>query len=277
MRLICVLLALTLVLSGERAVGQPAAHTPAFSQLPALRGGYFQLASKETGRTYHIYVRLPEGYDTNRAARYPVVYVLDGDSLFPILAASHLLLSIDDKLPEAIVVGIAYGGFDPEVNKRRIDFMPPGDSTSISGAAQFQQFLKSELFPVVETRYRADPARRILFGQSRGGAFVLYSAFTEPDMFWGRIANNPALPPTRAFFDGAPASATRSDLTLVVANGTDDWPNLRAETQSWLAARKKRARDPWALKDITIPNGTHAANSADAYRVAMRILFAKQP
>src|SRR5690606_2115211 len=85
--------------------------------LPALAGDYFPIRSQATGRTYHVYVRLPEGYDPDADVRWPVVYLLDGDSLFPLLAPTHLFLHYDEHLPEAIIVGIAYGGFDPAVNK----------------------------------------------------------------------------------------------------------------------------------------------------------------
>jgi len=61
--------------------------------LPALAGDYFEQLSKETGRRYHIYIRLPESYSNSLPdTRYPVVYLLDGDSLFPILATEHLFL-----------------------------------------------------------------------------------------------------------------------------------------------------------------------------------------
>ncbi len=93
--------------------------------LPALSGDYFRFESHSVGRPFHIYVRLPEGYDEDSSERYPIVYLLDGDSLFPILAANHLFLNYDDGLPEAIVVGIAYGSFDPETNKRGFDFSAP--------------------------------------------------------------------------------------------------------------------------------------------------------
>src|SRR5215207_4073721 len=85
---------------------------------PAVPLDYFPLASKATGLTYHIYTRLPQGYAEDSGKLYPIIYLLDGDSAFPLLAAQHLFLTIDDKLPEAIIVGIAYGGFDPKVNKR---------------------------------------------------------------------------------------------------------------------------------------------------------------
>jgi len=101
---------------------QPAQATVPLDHLPALRGGYFPLVAEGSGRTHHVYVRLPEGYEEQTARRWPVVYLLDGDSLFPLLAPTHLFLGYDEGLPEAIVVGIAYGGVDPAVNKREYDF-----------------------------------------------------------------------------------------------------------------------------------------------------------
>src|SRR5690606_19841989 len=67
--------------------------------LPALHGDYFELQSEKVGRPFHIYVRFPERYESEDA-RYPVVYLLDGDSLFPILASNHLFLSYDEGLPK---------------------------------------------------------------------------------------------------------------------------------------------------------------------------------
>src|SRR3546814_3774782 len=75
--------------------------------LPALKGEYFQIASEATDRKYHIYIRLPEGFDPKASGRYPVIYLFDGDSLFPLLAPTHLFLTYDEKLPEAVIVGIS--------------------------------------------------------------------------------------------------------------------------------------------------------------------------
>src|SRR3954447_4583147 len=117
--------------------------------LPSLAGDYFPLKSAAMGSTYHIYVRYPEGYASKPEAKYPIVYLLDGDSAFPLIAPEHLFLTYDDKLPEAIIVGIAYGSFAPPVNHREVDFGPR--------AADFQRFLADELIPTVEKRTRADP------------------------------------------------------------------------------------------------------------------------
>lgn len=256
------------------AVAAPAWAQVPLDHLPALKGGYFRIDSAEVGRPFHVYVRLPESYAERPHAKYPVVYVLDGDSLFPMLAPQHLFLTYDEGLPEAVIVGIAYGGFDPAVNKRHVDFTAPapGVAPEAGGAPAFQRFLKTELLPRIEREYRADPDRRVLVGQSRGGSFVLYSAFTDPDLFWGRIASNPAMEPGRDRYFGAPAKATREDLGLVVVSGTRDRPKLRADFLEW--AKAWHGRDaPWAVKAVSVEGGTHAANIGDAYRAGMLWLF----
>jgi uncharacterized protein len=242
--------------------------------LPAITGGYFPIRSREAEHDYHIYVRLPEGYADNPERRYPVVYLLDGDSLFPIIGGGHIFLTIDDKLPEAIVVGIAYGSFAKPINRRHIDFMPPGPGVKAaeSRVADFHRFLERELLPAVEGRYRIDPARRILFGQSRAGGLILYSAFTHPDIFWARIASNPSWTPGREIFYAAPAPATRRDLRLVIAVGTGEYADRRAAAGEWFAHWQGRTA-PWTIAKLDIPGGTHSADAANAYRAAMRSIF----
>lgn len=268
-----------LVLPAVSAAAGPAATEVTGSvpldHLPALRGDYFRIHSEAVDRPFHIYVRLPADYEARPDQRYPVVYLLDGDSLFPILAVHHLFLTFDESLPEAIVVGIAYGGFEPAVNRRDVDFMAPdpGLSPEAAGAPAFLRFLEAELLPTVEQRYRADPARRILFGQSHGGSFVLYSALANPDLFWGRIASNPSFRPEAGLFHGRPAAASRKDLGLVVTSGSRDRPALRERALRWFESWAGRKDVPWAIHTVTIDNGTHAANSTDAYRAGITFLF----
>ena len=258
-------------------VGSAAAQTP-LDHLPALRGDYFQLESSSTGRPYHIYVRVPEGYDPAAPALYPTVYLTDGDSLFPLLAASHLFLHYDEQLPEALVVGIAYGGFGPEVNFRGVDYRGPpnGQPMESAGAAAFQRFLRDELIPEIERRHRADPQRRILFGQSLGGGFVVYSALTDPDLFQGRIASNPAFGAEGDWSRTAPATAARTDLGLIVVSGSRDWPALRQGVLDWAEAWRDRDA-PWALEVRTLEGGTHAASAAEAYRTGLLWLRDREP
>jgi predicted alpha/beta superfamily hydrolase len=259
-----VLMALAAAVAGcATPSGSQAAPGTPLEHLPALTGDYFPIQSAAAGGKYHIYIRYPEGYAEAPQRRYPVVYLLDGDSLFPYMAPHHLFLTYDDKLPEAILVGIAYGGFGP-VNRRGTDFG--------AGAAAFHSFLKSELIPAVERRVRGDPDKRVLVGQSLGGGFVLYSGYADPDLFWGRIVSNPSYQAHRQLVSGAPPRAQRGDLKLAVASGTNDRPHLRAGALEWFAAQAGQA-GPWQVRRIDIDGGTHAADMPNAYRRAMRWLF----
>lgn len=232
--------------------------------LPSLAGDYFPLHSKAMGSIYHIYVRYPEGYSEHPGQHYPVVYLLDGDSAFPLIAPEHLFLTYDDQIPEAIIVGIAYGSFSPPMNHREMDF---GER-----APDLQRFLADELIPVVETRTRADPNRRILVGQSFGANFVLYSAFTRPDLFWARIASNPSARMHQSLMAGEPQAALRDDLHLFVVSGTANNAQGRQAALDWVALWRQR-QTPWQLDEIDIPGGTHAADFGNAYRLSLRRLF----
>jgi hypothetical protein len=249
-----------------------AARAAPLDHLPALKGDYFALDSKEVGRRFHIYVRLPQTLEAGK--KYPVVYALDGDSIFPMLAPLHLFLNYDEGLPEAIVVGIAYGTFG-DGNHRSTDYTAPapGNKSAGEGAPAFHAFLEKELIPEIERRFPADPERRILIGQSRGGHFVLYSAFAQPDVFWARIASNAALAPTKDFFFGRPAKARRKDLRLFYSSASRDRAPYRAEALEWFAHWDNRDDAPWTLKTVTLEGETHAAGVGNVYRAAMLWLF----
>ena len=143
---------------------------------------YQKFNSEFLERDFHIFVRVPPGYDATDQS-YPVVYALDGDSLFPILSPQHLFVSFDEPaVPEAIIVGIAYGSFSPERgNHRRTDYSAPPleDGDPHGGGARFQRFLKFELMPSIERQFRIDPAKRILVGQSP----VSYTHLTLPTIY----------------------------------------------------------------------------------------------
>ena len=272
------LLGLWLSLAASSALAQdlPPARTWDVPPPAALRGDAFRLESETLGHGFDIYVRLPPDYRTSGQA-YPVIYLLDGDSLFPILAANHLFLHYDDGLPEAVIVGIAYGGFDPAVNRRNIDFQSPDPEVPVeqAGAETFHLFLANELIPLIERRFHVDPEQRVLFGQSRGGNLVLWSAVHSPDTFWGRIASNPSLTPGMGSILTGAAPSEHDDRMVVVTSGDRDRADLRPEARQWVETWQvtdvdERPFNAWLFE---IPGGTHAANATDSYRVGMNWLF----
>jgi predicted alpha/beta superfamily hydrolase len=246
-----------------------------FESLPALRGDYFPITARTNNRQYHIHVRLPEGYDPAQAATYPVVYILDGDSLFPLLAPTHLFLHYDEKLPEAILVGIAYGGFDPAINKRHVDFSAPGSDAlpDQQGAPQFLGFLKAQLLPEIERRYRTDAGKRILIGQSRAGYFVLWSAVQQPGLFWASIASNAAFAPAREKLYEAAARPASGASRVAVVSGTRDTDARMQSAVEWTRYWQAQPAAPWEVRHFVLQDGTHAASIGQAYREVMVWLF----
>ena len=142
-----------------------------------------------------VLVHLPEGYEAQPERRYPVVYVLDGSSQDTHTASTAALMARIGLMPPVIVVGI------PNVSGegRQRDYTPPSMAMELDepkgprgGADRFLTFLKAELIPDIERRYRTT-SERMLAGHSRGGLFVAWSLMADPDLFQARFAHSPAL------------------------------------------------------------------------------------
>ena len=238
---------------------------------------YWPIESDIVGRGYHIYVLTPPGYDAAPDELYPTVYLLDGGNLFPMLAAYSGYLHAGGEIPAVIIVGISYGSDTFEGgNYRSTDFTAASDQRDYwGGAADFQRFLADELAPAIEMRYRAREDRRIVFGQSLGGQFVLYSALTRPDLFWGRIASNPALHRNLEFFLEAHWAADRefAGSKLFVASGSDDAPRFRQPAVEWIEHWQSVDDRPWAFEAQTLESHSHMSAPPAAFRDGMRWLF----
>ncbi|MBL8300262.1 MAG: prolyl oligopeptidase family serine peptidase [Rhodanobacteraceae bacterium] len=136
-------------------------------------------------RSYRVYLPASYRWATNR--RYPVLYVLDGQTRFAHTAATAETLAAAGDIPEMIVVGV------DSTEQRSRDFTPTGGSTATGGGAdKYKRFLSSELIPAVEQEYRTN-GYRILSGHSLGGLFVLHCLSAEPSLFQAYVAISPTL------------------------------------------------------------------------------------
>lgn len=122
-----------------------------------------------------IRVYLPPGY--NEVLSYPVIYCQDGEQFFNFGRIATALTAgiLDEGLEPAIVVGV-----DVRTERRTAEYAPEGDRH-----AAYMQFFAEELLPYIESRYpvRADPAERIVAGDSLGGTVSLHLALAYPSLF----------------------------------------------------------------------------------------------
>ncbi|QNR85241.1 tetratricopeptide repeat protein [Pedobacter riviphilus] len=160
-----------------------------------------KLPSKVLGEDRKIYIYVPPVDTLRPAKRYPVLYVLDGDNHFSMLAEYCRYLSRLDVnvMPEMIIVGI------PNTNRTRdltpthsiFDYDGKPDTSSNSrfkpsgGGNNFLQFIGSELIPYVDAHYKTE-AFKIFAGHSFGGIATINCLLTQPDMFGAYVAISPS-------------------------------------------------------------------------------------
>jgi len=136
---------------------------------------------------------LPPGYGDG-TTKFDVLYMPDGglDEDFPHIANTLLELMKAGAIPQVILVGI------PNTVRRR-DLTPPTVVETdreiapvVGGSEKFRHFIRDELFPIIEAKFRVTK-RRSIIGESLAGLFVLETMLVEPEMFSGFIAFSPSL------------------------------------------------------------------------------------
>ena len=166
----------------------PAANAPASgAQAVALTLGVRRsLTSAVLGEERPYLVYTPPGYE-NGSKRYPVLYLLDGDTHFHHVTGIVSFLARERRMPAMIVVAL------PNTDRGR-DFTPTHDprTPTSGGADRFVSFLADELMPEVEKTYRVHPYR-VLVGHSLGGLLAIHTLLHRPDLFQAYIAISPSL------------------------------------------------------------------------------------
>ena len=147
-------------------------------------------ASTVLGNTRGVWVYTPPSYDENPWARFPVLYMFDGQNLFdPASAFGGNPWRVQDALDqgaadgtirEAIVVG-------PESTASRIAELTPTSDPSYGGGRGdlTLRFLEEELKPKVDQDFRTKPGREhtVLVGSSLGGLMSSYGGLKKPAVF----------------------------------------------------------------------------------------------
>jgi uncharacterized protein len=161
----------------------------------------FTITSKYVaGENYLIRVSLPVNYNSYDYS-FPVLYVLDGDKSFGMTKDIADWLIWFGEIRDIIVVGISYGqGTDAWWEKRERDYshcsdtiIAKGSSKNAGGAQNFLKFVKNELIPVINNKYKALHDSNALMGISYGGMLTSYVLFAQPELFNGYIIIGPTL------------------------------------------------------------------------------------
>lgn len=147
-------------------------------------------------RTVHIY--LPPDYATDTLKRYPVMYMLDGESSFnekenmapewqidEVIDTSHL-----NGGPTAIVIGIE------QAENRDAEYTPwVNDDNPDAHGEQFGDWLANEFKPWIDSTFRTQSAATAttVGGVSRSGMMAYYLAMAHPEAFGNALIQSPAM------------------------------------------------------------------------------------
>jgi predicted alpha/beta superfamily hydrolase len=158
------------------------------------------------GNSRDIIVYLPPGYDADQSARYPVLYMQDGQNAFD--AATSFFASGERHMDEEAQDLITRHQIEPLIivgiyslpGDRVAEFTPTRDPhTNRGGQADlYGRMLVEEVKPLIDTTYRtmSDRAHTGLGGSSLGGLATMHLglryanvfgklAVTSPAAYWG--------------------------------------------------------------------------------------------
>jgi predicted alpha/beta superfamily hydrolase len=162
----------------------------------SLRGTEVRrLRSSFIDEEFKLHVYLPSGY-TDSTKTFPVVYLTDSDAYFGYVRSLVGNLRYGNRIPELVVVGVAY---EEDVRsymlKRERDLLPAEvpEHAGSGQAERFLAFMREELVPFMESEYRVDSEDRTILGMSGGATFALYVLFTSPALFDRYVIVSPYL------------------------------------------------------------------------------------
>ncbi|WP_026351532.1 alpha/beta hydrolase [Hymenobacter aerophilus] len=240
---------------------RPATAQQATPAAPLVIGQTFTLPSRVLGETRRINVYRPAGAPDSAGAALPVLYMPDGGMAEDFLHVAGLVQVLvgNGTMRPFLLVGI-------ENTERRRDLTGPTTDPQdrkiaprVSGSAAFRQFLRQELMPEVQKRYRVTPEKAII-GESLAGLFVVETFLTEPDLFDTYLAFDPSLWWNKEhLLQMAPAVARQYQgppKTLYMAASSQ--PDIARETRELGVILQKAANPRLSTTALSLPNETHA-------------------
>jgi predicted alpha/beta superfamily hydrolase len=242
---------------------------------PLAIGETFTIQSKTLSETRRINVYMPPQYTESRDTRLPVLYMPDGGIAEDFLHVAGLVQvsTGNGTMRPFILVGI-------ENTQRRRDLTGPTQNSEdrkiapkVGGSASFRRFIRSELMPVINVRYRTTNETAII-GESLAGLFIVETLFLEPDLFDTYIAFDPSV----WWNDGDLVNRATERLqtgkfagrALYVATSVDD---RAGQLRRFAEILRKNAPKNLKWEFEPMPDETHATIYHPAALRALRRLF----
>lgn len=244
---------------------------------PLVIGETFTIPSAVLGEVRRINVYAPPGYAESSDRRLPVLYMPDGGMHEDFLHVAGLVqVSVGNgTMRPFLLVGI-------ENTERRRDMTGPTEvaedrkiAPRVGGSAAFRRFIRSELMPEVQRRYRTTDETAVV-GESLAGFFAVETFFLEPDLFDHYIAIDPSLWWNARTLVGGARDRLRAlppaARSLYLASGAE--PEIARDTKQLATVLAQAAPAGLTWHHEELPGEAHATIYHPAALRAFRALLA---
>ncbi len=139
-------------------------------------GSSYSIKSDILKEDRQIQIFIPESYNKTDK-KYPVLYMLDGQRLFPFGVSLLKSFTQFKQTPEFIIVGIT--------NK-----YPNRFGHFIDKEKKFLTFIEKDVIPFIDNNFRTSN-ERLIFGWEYGGSFVIQTMLDRPNLFNAYLVASP--------------------------------------------------------------------------------------
>jgi predicted alpha/beta superfamily hydrolase len=262
---------------GTTSAMRPQAQAPQAAQ-PLAIGETWAISSTVLKETRVINVYSPLGFAADTPA-LPVMYMPDGGVAEDFLHVAGLVqvLTGNGSMRPFLLVGI-------ENTERRRDMTGPTTNDEdrkiaprVGGSAGFREFIRTELMPAVQKRYRTTD-ETALVGESLAGLFTVETFLRAPEMFDTYIAIDPSLwwNNTGLIAEGPALLRASASVRRRLFVATSSEPTIAADARRFVdVVRASGGAAQVELKEF--PTEQHSTIYHPAALTAFRVLFAVPP
>ncbi len=180
-----------------------------------------------------VWVWLPEAYKSQPGARFPVIYMHDGQNLFDVArSAFGVEWGVDDTATRMIAAGEVrpFMVVGIENNADRFGEYTPSRCGGIGGRGkEYARFVAKEVKPMIDATYRtiAGAEGTFVAGSSLGGLISLYILREHSEAFGGCGALSPSL------WWSAQRLLLEAEADASWAKGKRVWLDMGTEEKGW--------------------------------------------
>ncbi|MGX9772870.1 alpha/beta hydrolase [Janthinobacterium aestuarii] len=261
------------------ATATPAVTAASSAATPLVIGESFNIDSQALQEKRHINVYMARAWDTPPDAPLPVLYMPDGGMAEDFLHVAGLLQ-----------VSVANGTMRPfmlvgmQNTQRRRDLTGPTDSAEdrkiapvVGGASAYRAFIRDELMPEIQRRYRTTGETAIV-GESLAGLFVVETYLLEPQLFDHYLAFDPSLWWNRGALPRQAATLLAKGKpgkrSLYLASSSESGIAIEVQRLANVLAKQAPSGLQWHVEKM--PEETHGTIYHPAALKAFRAVFKPQ-